>query len=314
MEKNSLKKIAKLLPIIGVAIFVYIIYNIGFEKIADAFLSIPIQYFFLALLIVFLRIFVYTYKWSFICNKMKINIGYFDLVKIYLIGIFYGNLTPGALGLHLRIFYMRKKSQASIGKCLANSIIDIETALITGIFIGLVGTIFLIDFYPGLLPIIILLFILHSSLLVIFMKKSGGSRFFKIFLRPLIPKKYREGIDQSIDLLYEDMPKIREISIPILFDFITWAILGTQVYIIAQAFSVDIPYLTFLMLHTLSVIVYGILPISVGGLGIREGTFVFLLLPFGVKAEVAFVISLCGYIVKMLIPALSGMFFSFKER
>ncbi len=314
MEKNNLKKVVKLLPIIGVAIFIYIINDIGVEKIADAFFSIPIQFFILALLIVFLRIFVYTYKWSYICNKMKINIKYFDLVKIYLIGVFYGNLTPGALGLHLRIFYMRKKSKASIGKCLASSLIDIELALITGIFIGLIGTIYLINFYPGLLPLLILLLLIHGTLLIIFMKKSGGSKFFKIFIRPLIPNKYREGIDQSVELFYEDMPRFREMLIPILFDFITWVIIGTQVYIIAQAFSVDIPYLIFLMLHTLSVVAYGLLPISIGGLGVREGIFVFLLLPFGVAAEVAFVISLCGYIVKLIIPALFGMFFSFKEK
>jgi len=314
MEKNNLKKLVKFLPIIGVIIFIYIVYEIGVGKIADAFFSIPIQYFILALLIVFLRIFVYSYKWGYICKKMKINIDYFNLVKIYLIGIFYGNLTPGAIGLHLRIFYLKKKSKESIGKLLANSIIDFELAIITGIFIGLIGTIYLFNYYPGLLPLIILLFLLHISLLVIFMKKSGGSKFFKIFIRPLIPIKYRVGIDQSVELLYKDMPRIREMIVPVFFDLITWIIIGTQVYIIAIGFSVDIPYLTFLMLHTLSVIAYSLIPISIGGLGVREGAFVFLLLPFGVEAEIAFVISLCGYIVKMIIPTLLGMFFSFKER
>jgi len=146
------------------------------------------------------------------------------------------------------------------------------------------------------------------------MMKSGGRKFFKIFIKPLIPKKYREGIDQSVELLYEDMPRIRELLIPVLFDIIVWVIIGTQVYIIAQAFSVDIPYIIFILLHTLSVVAYGLLPISIGGLGVREGIFVFLLLPFGVTAEVAFVISFSGYIVKMIIPALLGMFLSIKER
>jgi uncharacterized protein (TIRG00374 family) len=314
MDKINLKNLGKLLPIIGFVIFIYIIYDIGLEKIVEAFFSIPIQLFVLALILVFIRLFVYTNKWRYICKKMKINIKKFDLLKIYLIGIFYGNLTPGALGLHLRIFYMRKKSKVSIGKCLANSIIDMELALITGIFIGLIGTIYLIDYYPGLVPVLLILLLLHLSLITIFMKKSGGSKFFKIFLRPLIPKKYREGIDQSIELLYEDMPKIREMLYPIILDVIAWIIIGTQVFIIAQAFSIDIPYIVFLMLHTISVVAYGILPITVGGLGIREGIFVFLLLPFGVEAEVAFVISLCGYLVKMIIPALGGMFLSFKER
>jgi len=314
MKKINLKKIGKFIPILGIVLFIYIIYNIGVEKIANVFVTIQIEFFILAFLMVFLRLFVYTYKWSFICKKMKLTISYLELFKLYLIGIFYANLTPGGLGLHLRLFYLRKKTNASIGKCAANSIIDLETAFITGLFIGFIGIIFLIDFYPGLFPILLLFLLIHGAILVIFMKKSGGSRFFKIFIKPFIPKKYREGIDQSVELLYEDMPRLRDIFIPFLIDIIIWAIIGTQVYIIALGFSVDIPYLTFLILHAISVVAIGILPISIGGLGVREGIFVFLLLPFGVEAEVAFVISLSGYIVKVLIPAIFGAFFALKER
>ena len=314
MKKNNLKKIGKFIPILGAALFIYIIYNIGVDKIANVFVTIQIQFFILALLIVFLRVFVYTYKWSYICNKMKLTISYLELLKLYLIGIFYANLTPGGLGIHFRLFYLRKKTNASIGKCLANSIIDLETAFIIGLFIGLIGAIILIDFYPGLFPIILLFLLIHVAILVIFMKKSGGSRFFKIFIRPFIPKKYREGIDESVELLYEDMPRLRDMFIPFLIDIIIWVIIGTQVYIIALGFSVNIPYLTFLILHAISVVAIGIIPISIGGLGVREGIFVFLLLPFGVEPEVAFVISLSGYIVKALIPAIFGMFFSLKEK
>jgi uncharacterized protein (TIRG00374 family) len=314
MRKINLKKVGKIAPIIGVAIFIYIVYDIGFEKIANAFASIPIQYFVLALLLVFLRLFLYVYKWSYICIKMKIYISYLDLLKIYLIGIFYGTLTPAALGLHLRIFYMRKKSKSTIGKFLANSFIDIELALISGLFIGLLGTIIFFNLFPEFLAIIFLLFLINVTILVVFMKKTGGSKFFKIFIRPFIPQRYREGIDQSVELLYEDMPKIRDMGFPVLMDMAVWIIMGIQVYIIAQGLSVNIDFFTFILLHTISVVTYIILPISVGGLGVREGIFVFLLLPFGVKAEIAFVISLSGYIVKMLFPAIIGMFFLLKER
>lgn len=323
MEKIDLKKVGKFIPLLGAVLFIYIIYNIGVEKIANTFVLIPIQYFILALLPFFLRLIIYTYKWQYICKKQKLNLSLLYLIKIYLIGIFYGNLTPGAIGFHVRIFYMRKKTKASLGKCLANSIIDTESGLIMGLFIGLIGSIILIDLYPesNLLPIIIplpiiifLLFLFHVTVLVVIMKKSGGSRFFKIFIRPFIPKKYRENIDQSVESLYEDMPRLRVMSIPLLLDLLIWVITGTQVYIIAQAFSVNIPYLTFLMLHALSVVAIGILPISVGGLGVREGVFVFLLLPFGVEAQVAFVISLIGYLVKMLIPAVIGMILSLKMK
>ena len=57
----------------------------------------------------------------------------------------------------------------------------------------------------------------------------------------------------------------------------------------------------------------GLIPITIGGLGIREGALVVLLLAFGIKEEVAFVISIAGLIVKLLIPAIVGMIIAFKE-
>ena len=75
-----------------------------------------------------------------------------------------------------------------------------------------------------------------------------------------------------------------------------------------------IDYITFVLISIISVVATGILPISVGGLGVREGTFVVLMATIaGVSHEIAFVISLSGYLVKNLIPALIGMIISFKK-
>ena len=57
----------------------------------------------------------------------------------------------------------------------------------------------------------------------------------------------------------------------------------------------------------------GLIPISIGGLGIREGSLVILLLAFGVKQEVAFVISIAGFFVKLVIPSIVGMIIAFRE-
>jgi len=82
----------------------------------------------------------------------------------------------------------------------------------------------------------------------------------------------------------------------------------------AQAFSIDIPYVTFVLISIISVIATAIIPLSVGGLGIREGTFMFILASYDVPLQTAFVISLSGYFVKMLFPSVVGLVLSFKEK
>ena len=206
------------------------------------------------------------------------------------------------------------RARKTLEKCIANSVIDISSGFIVGIFLALIGSLILIDSVPGLFPVILIFFVLYITSLIVFIKKSGGSKIFKILIRPLIPKKYKERVDQSVESLYEDIPRFRDLLIPFLFEGTLWILTGTQVYIIAQAFSIPIDYITLVLISIISVVATGILPISVGGLGVREGTFMFLMATIaGVSHEIAFVISLSGYLVKNLIPALIGMIISFKK-
>ena len=91
-------------------------------------------------------------------------------------------------------------------------------------------------------------------------------------------------------------------------------IYGIQVFVFAQVFSIDIPLITFILIVIISDVVTGIIPITIGGLGVREGAFMVILLSYNVAPEISFVVSLSGYFVKMLIPAIIGLILSFKEK
>ena len=314
MKKINLNQLKKLLPLIGIILFVYILFDIGIEKIANSFIQINIKYFIIAFCLLIPRFFLYAYSWYYLCKKQKINAGYFFLLKVYLIGLFYANVVPGGFGGHIRIFYLRNKTKASIEKCLTNSLIDYQLLFFSGLFLSIFASIFLFDKAPGLLfPILIFFFCLNTIVFVIFLQKRSGSKFFNLFIKRFIPKKFKERISQSIDALYEDIPRFRDLIIPFLINILIRIITATGVFIIAQSFSINVPYIDFIFINIIAVIVIGILPISIGGLGIREGIFVYLLGAYGVSPGIAFTISFCGYIVKMFIPSIIGLLISFKK-
>jgi uncharacterized protein (TIRG00374 family) len=314
MKKINLNKIMKFAPIIGIILFIYIIVDIGVEKIGGAFLSIPLQFYVLALLLFIPRLFVFVYKWQFISKKQRIDVGFWYLTKTFMVSLFYGSVTPGAIGWHMRIFYLKEKSKASLAKCITNSLIDSTTSFIAGLALALFGSLLVIEHFPGLFPILLVVFILYASAFIIFMKRERGNKIFNILIRPLLPRKYKESIDQSVVSLYEDLPQLRDMIFPILLELIVWMIAGTQTYIMALAFSIDIPYVSFMLISITAVIISSALPISIGGLGVREGAFVVLLAAFGVQPQTAFVISLSGFLVKVLLPGLVGLPISFKFR
>ena len=288
--------------------------NIRIEKILSTFSSIPLIYFLIALLIFIPRLLFSTYKWFIICKKQKIDLNFLYLLKIYLITLFLGGTTPGSIGLHLRIYYIKNKSKETLEKCLTNSLIESGLSLITGLFIALIGSIVLINIYPELVFIILPFFIFYLSVFIVLLEKRGGSKLFNILIRPFIPDKYKAGIDKSVESLYKNIPKLKEMFVPFLIEILVWFTAAFQVYIISQAFSINISFFDFIIISIISVVISNILPISIGGLGIREGAFVYLLSEFGVESEIAFVISLSGFLVKILIPGFVGLIISLRRK
>lgn len=309
-KKINWNIIGKLIPIIGLIIFIYIITNIGIYKIIDSFSKIPIIYFLLASILTIPRVFLYSIKWKYICDKQKFNLKLPFLIKVFLITFFYANITPGAIGCHIRAYYLKRKSNATLGKCLANSLIDLQIGSIAGIFLSLVGAIIIFDKSPGIFPIILAFFIFNVSLFIILIKKKGGKILSSFLIKPFIPKKYRESFDQSFDSLYEDIPRIQDMFWPFILEIFIWLTAGLQVYIIALAFNIEVSFYIIILTSIIATIFTAIIPISTGGLGIREGVFVFLMISYGIDADVAFVISLGGFIVKMVIPGIIGLIIS----
>jgi uncharacterized protein (TIRG00374 family) len=311
VKKINLKQLTKLIPLFGIILFIYILGDIGIEKIANSFIQIKIQYLIIAIILFFPRFSLFAYSWHYLCKKQKMNPGYFFLFKIYLIGLFYGNVVPGGFGGHIRIFYLRNKTKASIEKCLVNSVIDYS--LVPGLFLSLIGSIFLFEKAPELFPILLFFFCLNTIAFVALLQKRSGSKLFNFFIKRFIPKKFKDKISQSVDALYEDIPRLRDLIVPSLINILIRIITATGFFIIAQSFSINVPYIDFIFIDVIAVIVVGILPISVGGLGIREGMYVYLLGMYGVPPDIAFTISLSGYIVKMLVPSIIGLLLTFKK-
>lgn len=308
MLKNiSVKHITRLIPIIGLLLLTYIIYTIGIEKIILSFSMIP-WYFYLIALIVFLpKLFLSALKWKYICDKQKITTNIRNLIRLFLIGMVFGAVTPGGLGLHIRIYYLKAQSKTTFEKCLANSIIDGTLNLLAGVLIAVIGSVIIFSRFPSFLPIILGFFLLYLAAFLFFMEKRRGSTFLNFIIKPFIPERFKTNLDTSMDMMYEDLPSLSQTILPFLLEIAIWVIAATQVYILALSFNLPIPYLDFILISTISVVISNMIPLSIGGLGIREGVFVVFLSSYGVPHEISFVLSLAGFLVKTLIPGLIGL-------
>ena len=304
---NITRKISSLIRIVGIILFIYIIISIGIDKILYTFSLIPIWYYIVALIVFIPKLLLAAYKWRYISRKQKMNLEFSYLAKLFLMSLFYAAITPGAIGIHIRIYYIKKRIKTSLEKCIANSFIDAVSGVIGGIILATIGALIYLNLYASLFSILAVTLVFYVSAFIFFIEKKRGSKFFQFIIKPFLPVRYQENFNQSIEALYEDIPSLYELIPIFLFEIVIWSIAATQVYVLSQAFSLDIPYPEFIIASVISVVIATAIPISIGGLGVREGTFVLLLSQYGVSSEIAFVLSLSGFLVKNFIPGVIGL-------
>lgn len=308
----------KLIPLIGIVLFIFLLWSIGPEEIYNAFKMIKLEYFIFASILIAPRFFLIAYKWYFICQKQKIGVNYFYVLKILFVNYIYAMTTPGSIGFHLRIFYIKKKSNESFEKCFANSIVDITLHVISMAFLASIGSILIINILGGDLsiipPIIFSYLVFMLIVFAVFIKKKTGNKIGRIFIRFIIPKKYRDKFEETLEKFYEDIPLIKDLWFPFILDNIAWLIASFQVYLIAISFNSNIGFDSILWIHMISMTFTMILPISVGGLGVREGVFVTILKRIGIAGSTGMAISLGGFVVKTVIPSFIGVIISIFNR
>ncbi|PNX45715.1 MAG: hypothetical protein BV459_07865, partial [Thermoplasmata archaeon M11B2D] len=124
MAQTILRKIKLVLPFIGLFILAYIIYSLDIEKIISAFLSINPMFLVYSLLLTIPLLLIRNMTWQIILKEQTITVGFFYSLKVYLIGVFYGSITPGFSGQLMRVPYLKEKTKEPYGKLFINTIIE----------------------------------------------------------------------------------------------------------------------------------------------------------------------------------------------
>ncbi|MBK8401753.1 MAG: flippase-like domain-containing protein [Propionivibrio sp.] len=95
---------------------------------------------------------------------------------------------------------------------------------------------------------------------------------------------------------------------------VTYLVSALQAQLYFQGMGYGIPFSVNLFVTPLLFLLFS-LPISFGGIGIREGAFILLYGAFGVPAEIALVVSFCGLLGILLTYAVgASLFFLSKDR
>ena len=291
--------VIKLLVSLGILFFFF--FTVDYEKLSLITSRLNYTYAFLMLVLILAGNFIAAVRFRLLISVKK-TIRIFDLMKQYFIGSFFNNFLPTAIGGDaVRMFLV---SQFGIPKTTAAFFIIVERLI--G-FYSLICIAFLSSFFWGVprhLSIFVTVLLLSCSLVMAAIFSPRINSLFKKFNLRIF-----DQITGNINLLRSDRAIISATFIlSICYQLVSISIS----YCVAMAINLHIPVISFLTLVPLVWIVT-MIPVSFGGLGLRELSFIYLLAQINIPKEGALIVSLGTY-GALITSGIIGMFFFLSGR
>ncbi len=305
-------KFKKLLPVIGIIILIFLITTLDLQKIIDIFSKINPLYSFLSFFAIIPLLILANLEWQILLKKQKIKVSFWYSIKNFLIGYFYGFITPGGFGAYTRSIYLSEESGAPLPKCVSNIIILNTIEFLGMLLMGAIGAIYLSSIYPYLFYIIIGVTIIVISLFLFFFKDNRSRILFTKIVQSRIFTTVKDRIEGSITSFYEDLPKFKDVLLPFGISVFGWGVKYVMLFFIAKLFFIEVPFIYFIMIMAVSDVIASI-PISIYGLGTREVALISMFNILNVEGEKIVSLSLFWFVIIWLTPSIIGSVVTFFE-
>ncbi len=302
--KNRLATAAKFL-ISGVILYV-LFKSINTEELYRTAASVnPLSVVFVALLFASVQA-ISAYRWSAILAK-DVKLPYFKLLSIYYIGMFFNNFMPTMVGGDIIKGYYLYKETGRGDISLASIFMDRYsgfTALIVMTTIALVLGWGLIE-GTGLRGFLILLIAGYTGISLILWVE-----YLHRWAMRALARIHFYGINRKIETVYTMLMSYRSHRGILLKIFICSAIVQPGIiiayYVLSKGLGMTVPLVYFFLFIPLATVV-SMLPVSLAGLGIREGAFVFLFAKAGASKEEALTLSLMLFAIMVAVSLIGGV-------
>jgi len=301
MSKRMQNLLRTLLSLI---LLVFVVRHAGLRQAAETLLQANLLLLLAAFLLYQVGVGVRAFRWQVLLASLGIDVPLRRLISLYLIGTFYSQVLPSGIGGDVVRMVELSAESKQAAAAVSSTIVDRFTGLLILFLIALAALPFSYRLIPTELAwaiVAVTAGTLTGSALLLY-------RPFLRNLRRMIPIIHWITDHSRVRALYETLHRytpaaiLRACIASLLFN----TLLITGVYLLALALDIHISpwyFLLFVPMVSFSLT----LPISISGLGVREGAFVFLFTQAGVPAAMALALSLAFYSVTLGTGLLGGL-------
>jgi hypothetical protein len=312
MKKAKPVLILLLKVLVSTGLLVYFFSRIHIERFIGTFASADFSYIVFALLIYLAAQFISTIRWMFLARPLGFATPVSVLASYYLIGMFFNLFAPGTIGGDVsRVYYLARDGEQRASTGLGGAIkraalsvfMDRAVGMMVLIWLGALGLLFWPQYgVPAAL---------RSLTFALALGLFAGAALLPV-MRRMIPA-YKHPILIKLRLALGSYSGAGQaILAAVLLSFAVHLIQAWLQVIMGRALRIDIPFSYCVILYPL-VGTFSALPISLNGLGLREGGYLFMLQIIGFSGETGIAFGLLLFLTIVVDSLIGGVIFLLKK-
>ncbi len=292
--------------VISLGLLIFLLAKVGMRETWESLQGANVGYLLAVFLLYLLSIVLRSYRWRIFLNAQGVRASLPKLISLYLIGVFFNLVLPSGFGGDVvRIYELSQHSCRT-----ASSITTVFMDRLSGFVALFAMATSALAFSYRLVPLEV-----GVTIIAIFLASLVGTG--ALFSHPLwrrlrgLPLLSSLAQKESVKELYLSaqtyslVPFLQAISLSLAFNIL----LMIMNYLAALSFGVRISFWYFLLFIPIISFLL-VLPISLSGLGVREGAYIYLFSRVGVPSSSALVISLSIYAVTVATGLIGALIYA----
>ena len=278
------------------------------KNVADILKTANIYLLVLSLSTHIFGVWITAVRWKTLLDTQKAGLGVRTLTVSVLIGFFFNNFLPTSIGGDVfRAYDAAKKGKIQIGTSASiilverfSGVIAAATYAIVALFLGFTA----IGNQSVIIPIVI--FFVITIILAFLIINPSMLRMDRLFDRFRILRKLKGKLSDVYKTL-QSFKKYKMALVKILvFSFLLQFAVILNYYLAAKALGIELGLASFLFIIPVITII-AMLPISIGGAGLRENSLVIIMIALGAANDKATLVSLLTFIMLIIVGIIGGI-------
>ena len=308
MKRRLLPIILRLL--VSGSLIAILLSLVNLSELGHALQSASIWYLLVALLLVFLRLIIMAYRWHIMLSEKGMSVPFYSLTAIYFVGRFFSRFLPTVIGGDIVRGYELSKISHRLVDSAATIVMERILGFVAAFIVCWISLIFGYRYLEGTnIPAIIggMSFGFILLLAVMF----NATLMTRILSLSRVIKRW--NIEGKLIKAYRSLHAFtasRDVLVKGLLVSCIHQIVGIAVaFFVSQALGLEVPFVYFLVAIPMIWIIM-MIPVSIAGLGVREGAFVLFFTQYGVSSENSLLLSLLIFGLNMVIALFGGIIYA----